>query len=254
MLNRIIPVLLLKNSMLYKSVSFKDFKYVGDPINAVRIFNEKEVDELIILDTDASKDKVSPNYRLIESIASEAFMPIGYGGGVSCVNSASRVIECGVEKVIVNTVGLESTEVFLAIAKKLGSQSTVAAIDLKKSFLGKYALYNHATKKTLSKNIPEYLEEIQQIGVGEIILNSVSHDGAMKGYDIGMITAFHDYIHVPIVVSGGAGSISNIKELLDSHPDVSAAAGSMFVFHGKHKAVLITYPSYDDLLKLKVQS
>ena len=239
---RIIPVLLLHNQGLYKTKQFKNPSYVGDPINAVRIFNEKEVDELLILDIDCSKENKEPNYNLIEEIVSEAFMPVGYGGGISSLAIAQKVFQLGVEKVIINT-GLQNNQLLIAdIAAIYGAQAVVASIDYKKGFIGGTKSYFvSGTKK--SGNTPYELAQIaEKEGAGEIILNSIDREGTYKGYDISLLKQIVEAVQIPVVVSGGAGT----NEHFDAARQVGAsgmAAGSMFIYQRPHNAVLISYPT-----------
>jgi cyclase len=239
---RIIPVLLLHNDGLYKTKQFKNPKYVGDPINAVRIFNEKEVDELLILDVDCSVQKKDPNFELIEEIASEAFMPVGYGGGISSLDTAKRVFQLGVEKVVINTALAENTDLISSIANIYGAQAVVASIDYKKRFFGGSKAYfingsnkSHYTPVDLAR-------KAEDAGVGELILNSIDREGSYRGYDLVMLEAVVNAVNIPVVISGGAGSVNDFdvaKKLGAS----AMAAGSMFIYQRPYNAVLISYPS-----------
>lgn len=250
MFRRLIPVLLLHEGLLYKSIGFDDYTYIGDPINTVRIFNDKEVDELMILDVSASKLGQEPNYDLIQAMASEAFMPIAYGGGITSLAIAKKVIASGVEKVILNAAALMNLDIVKEIALFLGSSSTVVSVDCKKSFFGQFNVYNYFTKKSVNLSLVDYLQAIQNSGAGEIMLTSVSNDGKMKGYDLDLCKLANDAVHVPLIICGGAGNLTDVEKLFKACLNVSAAAGSMFVYYGKHKAVLITYPSYEDVKEL----
>jgi cyclase len=239
---RIIPILLIHKGGLYKTKQFKNPSYVGDPINAVRIFNEKEVDELLILDIDCSKENKEPNYTLIEEIVSEAFMPVGYGGGVSNLEIAQKVFQLGVEKVIINTALQNNQQLLANIAAIYGAQAVVASIDYKKSFMGgTKAYFTNGTKK--SSHTPQELAQIaEKAGAGEIILNSVDREGIYQGFDINLLQQVVESVQIPVVVSGGA----NCKADFDAAKQAGAsgmAAGSMFVFQRPHNAVLISYPS-----------
>ncbi len=238
---RLIPVLLLQNRGLVKSVKFKDFKYIGDPINAVKIFNEKEVDEICLLDIDASRLNREPDYKLIEEIGSEAFIPFGYGGGIKKLEQAKIIFKLGAEKVILNTAAIDNPNLITEISDYVGSQSVIVSIDIKKNFLGKYCVYLHAQKKLLNKNPVELVQEMTKLGAGEIIINNVDADGLMGGFDLKLIKGLSEKTDVPMVVIGGAGNLKDVKLAINSGAS-AVAAGSMFVFHGKHKAVLINYP------------
>ena len=238
---RVIPVLLLKDSELSKSVKFKKFKYVGDPINAVRIFNDKEVDELVVLDTDASKKHTKPNFNLLERIAREAFMPMAYGGGINNIDDVRKMIKLGYEKVIINSFALKNPNFIRDVSKIIGSQSTLVCIDIKKNLFGKYSIYDHSNGNLLKRNIKEYIDMIIELGAGEIIIQSVDRDGTYEGYDLEMLEKFGVNLSIPLVSCGGAGSMEDVKKVLDNNYISAAAAGSIFIFHGPHRAVLINY-------------
>jgi cyclase len=246
---RVIPVLLLKNEGLVKTRKFDDYTYIGDPVNAVKIFNLKEVDELIFLDIDASKKNLEPNFDLIEDIASEAFMPFSYGGGVNNINQIRRLLRIGVEKIIINT-GLNDVEFIKNAVKTFGSSTIIASIDFKTINSRQY-IYNHCKKNINTKiEIFNYIKYIENLGVGEIMINSVDRDGLFLGYDINFLNDVSSYVGVPVIGCGGAKNISDIKKLFDYTTCSAAAAGSIFVFYGKHNAVLITYPDINEFNKL----
>ncbi len=239
---RIIPVLLLHNDGLYKTKQFKDPKYVGDPINAVRIFNEKEVDELLILDIDCSVQKKEPNFELIEEIASEAFMPVGYGGGISSLDTAKRVFQLGVEKVVINTALAQNTDLISSIANIYGAQAVVASIDYKKSFFGgSKAYFTNGSNKSHYTPV-DLARKAEEAGVGELILNSIDREGSYNGYDLDMLEAVVNAVNIPVVISGGAGSLNDFDEAKKLGAS-GMAAGSMFIYQRPHNAVLISYPS-----------
>jgi imidazole glycerol-phosphate synthase subunit HisF len=245
---RIIPVLLLQNKGLVKSIKFKDYQYIGDPINAVRIFNEKEVDEICLLDINASKEGKEPNYKLIEEIASEAFIPFSYGGGIKTFEQGKRILKLGAEKLILNTVLFTDTNLVRQLADFVGSQSVVASIDVKKNIWGKYMIYDHRKKATLSNELLPTLKKLVSQGVGELIINSVDLDGTMKGLDTRLIQDISKSLNIPVIACGGTGNIEHTKGAIAAGAD-AVAAGSIFVFHGKHKAVLINYPTRTELIK-----
>lgn len=239
---RIIPVLLLHNGGLYKTKQFKNPSYVGDPINAVRIFNEKEVDELLILDIDCSKENKEPNYTLIEEIVSEAFMPIGYGGGISSLAIVQKLFQLGVEKVIINSALQNNHQLLADIVAIYGAQAVVASIDYKKGYIGgTKAYFTNGTKK--SSYTPQELALIaEKAGAGELILNAIDREGTYQGYDISILKQIIDAVQIPVVVSGGASS--NVD--FDAAKQAGAsgmAAGSLFIYQRPHNAVLISYPS-----------
>ena len=245
--NRVIPCLLLRNSGLVKTVKFKDPKYVGDPINAIKIFNEKEVDELIFLDIDASKTGKTPEFDRIKDLASECFMPLCYGGGVRSVGDIEKILSLGVEKVSINSHALKDLKFIQEVSEKFGSQSIVVAIDVKKDFLGKYRVYDHVKNKVTNIEPVKFAKEAAIMGAGEILINSVDRDGTMGGYDINLVKIITNAVPVPVIALGGAGNIDDITEVIKEGRASAAAAGSMFVFHGKYRAVLITYPDWEEI-------
>ncbi len=243
---RIIPVLLLKGNGLVKTKQFSNPKYIGDPINAVKIFNDLEVDELVFLDINASKENRSISIDLVKQIGDEAFMPFGVGGGIKTVEHASALINAGAEKVVINTEFITNHKIVESIAKKLGSQSVVVSIDVKKNWLGKYNCYSKSGKDK-SKYSPEELVMIaQESGAGEIIINSIENDGMMTGYDLEMINKISSKVNIPVVACGGAGKLSDLSLAIEKGAH-AVAAGSIFVYHGVRNAVLINYPSKEEL-------
>jgi len=237
---RVIPVLLLDNKKLVKTIRFKDPVYVGDPVNAVRIFNEKEVDELVLLDISATKDKREPDYKLLENIVSEAFMPIGYGGGIKSLAVANTLFGLGIEKVIFNSLMIENENEIRKIVEHYGSQSVIACVDIKKNFLGKKQVFFKGLSKTITTDILDYVEHLQSVGFGEIILQSVDKDGTGTGYDLEVLEHVSGKLNIPVVIAGGAATENDFKNAFNKGAS-AAAAGSMFVFNGKHRAVLISY-------------
>lgn len=244
---RIIPCLLVHKGGLYKTVGFSHPKYVGDPLNAVRIFNEKEVDELMIIDIDASRFGHEPNYKLIANLALECRMPLCYGGGVKRVEQFDRIIGLGIEKVAVSSAAVEAPDLISNAASRVGSQSVVAVIDVKKTgIFRKYEVMTlNATQRT-GLEPAAFAAKLQQLGAGEIVLNSVDRDGEMKGYDFDLIDLVRNAISTPLTVLGGAGSFEDIHNLVRRYEIIGAAAGSYFVFKGKYRAVLINYPSREE--------
>lgn len=246
---RVIPVLLLKKNGLVKTTKFKKGKYLGDPINIVKIFNEKEVDELVILDILASQENKEPNYSLIEDIASECFMPFAYGGGIKNFEQIKRIFSLGVEKVIINT-RLDGDNFFLQKAVDFfGSQSIVASVDIKKNFFGRYGIYKHKKNKIITTDVEKYVKSLEKLGVGEIFFNDVDRDGTREGYNLDLMQQLNCMTTLPTVYCGGADSINDIRAA-STKGATSLAAGSMFVLRGEHRAVLISYPMYEDLEKL----
>ena len=240
---RIIPCLLVKNKGLVKTIKFKDPKYIGDPINAVKIFNEKEVDELIVLDIDATVDNREPDYKMIANLANECRMPLCYGGGIKTSQQAQQILSLGVEKIALSSVALEKPQIIREIAKQVGSQSVVVVFDIKKKMLGGYEVFTNNAKNKVKLDLMEYVAKVQQLGVGEIIINSIDNDGIMKGYDFNLIDKIKAEVNTPITILGGAGSIDDIRKAIQRYGIIGSAAGSLFVFKGKYRAVLINYPS-----------
>jgi cyclase len=243
---RVIPVLLLHQRGLVKSVKFKDYKYVGDPINAVRIFNEKEVDELAIMDIDASRENREPDISRIKEIVSEAFMPIAYGGGITTADQAKKILSVGVEKLILNRSAVKNPGLITEIARQFGSQSMVVSIDYKKNFFGKQGVYIENGKTNTGMDPLDFARQMEAAGAGEIILNSIEKDGSFTGYDLEMIEKISHAINIPMIAVGGASSLSDFKQAVQ-HGASAVSAGSMFVFQRPHRAVLISYPSRQEL-------
>lgn len=246
---RIIPVLLLKNKGLYKGIKFQNHVYIGDPINTVKIFNDKEADELIILDIENSLNNKKPDVSYVKSIVSEAFMPVAYGGGIQSENDAIDLIKCGVEKIVLNTHAFIQPELISKLAYRIGSQSVVVSIDIKKNFFGKYECYiKSGTQKVKSKLSPiEWAKKFEEFGAGEIMLNSIDRDGTMKGYDISIIKEFTSQLKIPVITCGGASNVNDFKLALENGAH-ACAAGSMFVFKGTLRGVLISYINMNEMM------
>lgn len=247
---RVIPVLLLKNYGLVKSVKFKNHKYVGDPINAVKIYNEKEVDELLIIDIDASREKRDPNYELITAISREAFMPFGYGGGIQNISQIKKLMQLGVEKVTINTHALQQPDFLTEASELCGSQSIVVAIDAKKDLFGNLHVYDHISGKNLRMNPWEYAAIAESKGAGEILLTSVDLDGMYTGYDLDLIKKVSSAVNIPVIALGGASCNNDLVRAVREGHASAVAAGSLFVFYGPHHAVLINYPEKKVLKEL----
>lgn len=239
---RTIPVLLLKSGGLYKTVNFKNPTYVGDPINAVKIFNEKETDELILLDYNASADGKAIDYKRIEEIAGEAFMPMAYGGGIKTLDEAKKVFDCGFEKVVLNSVLIQNPSLVEEIGNIFGAQAVVGSIDYKKNMFGKSRVYTMSGTKNAGYDPVEWAKRLQSYGVGEIMVNSIDKDGTWSGYDVDMVKKVAATINVPLIACGGAGSVADLKAGVDAGAS-AVAAGSMFVFQKKGMGVLISFPS-----------
>ncbi len=241
---RIIPCLLVRNKGLVKTVKFKDGKYVGDPLNAVKIFNEKEVDELMLLDIDASAENREPDFELIRNIAIESRMPLCYGGGVKTVEHAKKIISLGAEKVAISSAALENPRIITEMANAVGTQSVIVVMDIKaKSLFGKQEVVSYNGKKSSGISPIDFARTCEAAGAGEIVINSVDHDGMMNGYDLKLVKEIRDAITLPMTVIGGASSLDDLSELIKKFSVIGAAAGSLFVFKGKYKAVLINYPN-----------
>lgn len=241
---RVIPCLLLSGSGLVKTVRFKNAKYIGDPINAVKIFNDKEVDELIILDIAAGKSGKGPNYDLISKIAEECFMPLAYGGGVQNLDAARKILALGIEKIIFNTAAHENPSLILESVAEFGSQAVVISVDVKRNFFGKYEVCIKGGRSRTKTDPIVYVKRMQELGAGEIFLNAIDRDGCMNGYDLELIEKVSSAVDVPVIACGGAGSLKDIVNAANVGVN-AVAAGSMFVYHGPHNAVLITYPDKD---------
>lgn len=243
---RIIPCLLLKGQGLVKTVKFQSPKYIGDPINAVKIFNDKEVDELVFLDITATLENRAPNFNLLRQITNECFMPLAYGGGIRTLDQISELLKIGIEKVILNTAAYSDPDFLGAAVRTFGSSTIVVSIDVNRGIFGKQTVYTKSATYPTKLDPVSYARKIEEIGAGEIFLNSIHADGTMKGYDLQLIRAVAQSVNIPVVACGGAGNIQDLK--LAKHAGASAvAAGSMFVFQGPNRAVLISYPQIPDL-------
>lgn len=246
--NRVIPCLLLRNGGLVKTIKFDHPKYIGDPINAVKIFNDKEVDELIFLDITATKERRGPHYELIEKIASECFMPFCYGGGVTRVEQIRRIFNLGVEKISICTYAANNPNFIKETAEVFGSQSIVVTIDVKKDRFSKnYWVYAENGRKKTRFKLKEFAQCMEYKGAGEIIINSIDRDGTMEGYDLVMVKEVSEAVNIPVIALGGAGKLRDIAEVINVANASAAAAGSLFVFYGKLRAVLINYPTRQEL-------
>ena len=244
---RVIPALLLKGQGLVKTVKFKDPKYLGDPINIVRIFNDKEVDELVLLDITATPEKRGPQFDLLKNIASEAFIPLAYGGGIRSMDDVRKLLSIGIEKLIMNTSAVETSSLVREVADHAGSQAAVVSMDVKKNFLGKYEVFTHCGQKKTGLDPVKHAVEMERMGVGEIIINSIDRDGTMQGYDVDIVRKVADAVRVPVVACGGAGNLSHVSEVIKQGHASAAAAGSIFVFQGPLRGVLISYPTPKEL-------
>ena len=241
--SRITPCLLVHRKGLVKTVEFKEPKYVGDPLNAVKIFNEKEVDELIILDIDATIEGRGPDFNFIKNIAIESRMPLCYGGGITTVEQAKKIISFGVEKIALSSAAIENSQLLVEIGNAVGVQSLVVVLDVKKKGLfNNYEVFTHNGKRHVDKKLTDIVSILNNIGVGEIVINSIDEDGKMNGYDFKLFELVRELTSCPLTILGGASSLENIKEAILKFKPLGVAAGSIFVFKGKYKAVLINYP------------
>jgi imidazole glycerol-phosphate synthase subunit HisF len=239
---RIIPVLLLSKGGLYKTINFKHPKYVGDPINAVKIFNEKEADELLLLDYTATVDKREPDYVKIAEIAGEAFMPMAYGGGIKNWDMAKRIFDCGYEKVVLNSILFDEPKLAATIGSVYGNQAVVGNMDVKKNLFGKYKVYSHSGTKSTGHSPVEWAKILEENGVGEIMINSIDKDGTWDGYTTDLIHNVAAKVSVPVIACGGAGKFEDLETAVKAGAS-AVAAGSMFVFQKKGMGVLISFPT-----------
>lgn len=243
---RVIPILLLTREGLYKTIRFSNPSYIGDPINAVKIFNEKAVDELVILDIQASKTRMGPDFDRIAEIASEAFMPMGYGGGIRTVNEIKKVVLCGFEKVIIGTAAFEDKELVRQGSKLVGSQSIVVSVDYKMNIFKKPRVYvRSGTQKTGIDPIT-YARQMEELGAGELIVQSIDRDGTFSGYDLDQLRRVSEAVSIPVVACGGASGIGDFAPAIRAGAS-AVAAGSLFVYRGKTRGILPNYPSQSEL-------
>jgi cyclase len=247
---RLIPCLLLHKGGLYKTEKFKKPTYIGDPINAIKIFNEKEVDELMFLDIDASFLGNEPPYRMIEDIAGECFMPLCYGGGVKNVQQMKKIFSIGVEKISISSQAVLNPAIVSEAANIFGKQSVIVSVDIKKDFWGKKKIYIYNGKKNTNLHPIEFIRHLENMGAGEIVVNSIDHDGVMNGFDIDLLKDIKDVIKVPVIALGGAGNLNHIKEVFEKSNVDAVACGSLFVYKGPLKGVLINYPTNQKIKEL----
>lgn len=247
---RVIPALLLQDKGLVKTVKFKDPVYLGDPINIVRIFNDKEVDELILLEITATNENRPPAFDRLGNITSECFMPLGYGGGIRSMDDIKKLLSIGIEKVILNTSAVENPMLVRAAADYAGSQAVVISIDVKKNFLGKYEVFMRSGRKGTGLDPVKHAIEMEKQGAGELFVNSIDRDGTMRGYDLDLIRCVSEAVSIPVVACGGAGRLQDLADAIKIGGASAAAAGSLFVFQGPLRGVLISYPSQDDLKRI----
>ena len=244
---RVIPCLLLKGNGFYKTTKFKNPVYLGDPINILKIFNDKEVDELLVLDIGATSMQKEINMTLLRDFASECFMPLGYGGGIRNIDQMKAIFQLGFEKVAVNTAACENPDLITQGANAFGSQSVVVSIDVKRTLLGSYEVMTRAGNKKTGRHPVDYAMEMEARGAGELLINAIDRDGTMEGYDLKLVKLVSAAVTVPVIACGGAGNVKHLGAAVKEAGASAAAAGAMFVFQGPHRAVLINVPSSAEL-------
>ena len=247
---RVIPVLLLKNLGLVKSIQFKNHRYIGDPINAVKLFNDLKADELVFLDILASKQNRHISLDFVRNVGDEANMPFAVGGGIRTIEDIRKIINEGAEKVVINTYAHENPEFVRQAADEFGSSTIVVSIDVKKKLFGSKQVYILGGRKAVKRNPLEFAKLVAEKGAGELLINSIGHEGMMKGYDLELVKSISNSVTIPVVAVGGAGSIDDLRKVcIEAHAN-AAAAGSMFVYHGPRKAVLINYPNQNEVTNI----
>ena len=250
---RAIPVLLLRGGGLVKTVRFKNPKYLGDPINIVRLFNDKEADELVLLDITATLESRGPRFDLLAQITSECFMPLCYGGGVRTLDDMHALFNLGIEKVAINSHAVHKPAFIASAAERFGSQSVLVSLDVKRTLFGRHQVVTHGSKRRTGLDPVEFAREAEQQGAGELLLNSVDRDGTMEGYDLDLVRRVAEAVRIPVVACGGAGRTEDLGHVVNGAGASAAAAGSLFVFQGPHRAVLINYPDATELQQLFVE-
>lgn len=246
---RVMPCLLLKGRGLVKTIRFKNANYIGDPINTIRIFNEKEVDELILLDITATPEGKRPSFQLIEEVASECFMPLTYGGGIRTIEDMRTIFSLGVEKIAINSFAHEDPTFITRCAHAFGSQSVIVSIDAKRSWRGTYRAHSRSGTMKSRQDAPEWARSAQALGAGEILLTSIDRDGTYDGYDIDLVHRVSSAVTIPVIACGGAGTIEDFTAAVTKGGASAVAAGSMVVYQGRHRGVLINFPSPEELEK-----
>jgi len=244
---RIIPVLLLHNESLVKTIRFRKFSYIGDPCNTVRIFNELEVDELLFLDISAAREKREPNLKVLAEIADECFMPLGYGGGIRTLKQAGTILQIGFEKIVVNTNAFEDSSFISQLSAKFGSQAVVASIDVKKDMWGRLRVFVHSGRENTHLDPVDLAVELEKRGAGEILLTSIDREGTWRGLDVQLAKRVAEAVEIPVIVHGGAGTVAHIDEVVKVAGVSAVALGSMVVFQKKNKGVLVNFPDKNQL-------
>ncbi|MDI1235300.1 MAG: AglZ/HisF2 family acetamidino modification protein [bacterium] len=248
--SRAIPCLLLNENGLYKTIRFKNPQYIGDPINAVKIFNEKEVDELMVLDITATKQKREPNYELLKNMASECFMPLAYGGGITNFSQAAKLFEIGIEKIAINSIATSRPELITEITKVYGSQSVIVSIDTRKNLWGKYGIYIDGGSKNTGLDLFDYLRKVESIGAGELLITDIDREGTWSGFNLELLTSITSSARIPVIISGGCGSLKDIVDAVIIGKASGVAIGSMAVFQKKGMGVLLSFPKSAELEKI----
>ena len=246
---RVIPALLIQDGEMIKTTNFKKPNYIGDPINTLKLFNDLEVDELVVLDIGRSKSNESPDLAALEEMATECFIPLCYGGGVKTIEMMAEIFSTGIEKISINSAALDDFSILEKAVERFGAQSIVLSIDVKKNLMGNYKVYDHRTQKNTSHELADYINMANDVPVGEILVNSVDMDGKMSGYDLKLIQNLADNIKVPYINCGGAGELTDISQAIQAGAD-AVAAGSLFIYQNKERGVLVNYPSQDKLDEL----
>lgn len=247
--NRVIPCLLLQNHGLVKTIKFGNPQYIGDPLNAVRIFNDKEVDELIFLDITATREKRKPDFEYLRLIANQCFMPLCYGGGLTEIEDIKKVFSIGFEKVAICSSAYKNEKLITEAADRYGSQSIVAVIDIKRGLSGKSHAYIENGKRKVKKNIVEYAKRLELLGAGELLVNNIDEDGMMHGYNLNLIRTVSDQVNIPVIACGGAGTLDDMVDVVKVGKASAAAAGSLFVYWGINRGILINYPQQEEIKK-----
>lgn len=247
---RVIPVLLLKDRGLVKSVRFKDFRYIGDPINAVKIFNDLKADELVFLDISATREKRCVDLEFVRQVGDEANMPFAVGGGIQTIRHIKDIINAGAEKVVINSCAVRDPAFIRRAADEFGSSTIVVAIDVKKKFFGKQQVYTEAGSRSTGLDPVRWAQQMEAYGAGELMVTAIEQDGMMQGYDLSLIKSIATAVRIPVVASGGAGKLSDFKAAIDQSYASAIAAGSLFVYHGSRKGILVNYPTQEKLLNL----
>ena len=246
---RVIPALLIQDQELIKTIGFKKPNYIGDPINTMKLFNDLEVDEIVVLDIGKSKTGDTPDIEALSEMATECFIPLCYGGGIRSMDTMSEVFRAGIEKVCLNSAVLDDSSILKKAVERFGSQSVVLSVDIKKNLLGKYKIYDHRSQKTTSHDIDDYFTLANAIPVGEVFVNSVDQDGKMGGFDLNLIKMISEITNVPLITCGGAGELPDVHSAIQTGAD-AVAAGSLFIYQNKERGVLVNYPSQEKLDEL----